>query len=466
MNKKNITILILVFCLAIFTKEAQAAIEIKYQAKLTDDYGKVVVDGDYHMKFKIWGIEDASKILWEETWTKINKVKVKNGIFETKLGQINPLVFNFKDEAYYLSCVVGGKEETPNWNKGISLVKKIKLVDLKFKIDALDIKISENLDKILETTTATSAISETFTEDDFGKEYSFSELFFDFRKMILDVYFNFDKKVEKTLSSLGMVIKDGIASVKEIISNKITTKDAYIENAEIEKAQVKNFEVSEKIQLYDQVTKQGYCIWLENGEWKKIKGMCKDYLGSVSVSLDQQGLTNSTTATSTITTIIATTTMAIATTTATSTTDNTSITEKNTTATSTNEKAQVKNFEVSEKIQLYDQVTKQAYCIWIENKEWKKLEGTCEDYLGSIDLPLVQESAKKKIPATSTTETTSITEEIAATTTTTTTAESLIVETEKASSIEETNTAAQSTSESANNSTLENTINEFLQPSQ
>lgn len=41
--------------------------------------------------------------------------------------------------------------------------------------------------------------------------------------------------------------------------------------------------------------------------------------------------------------------------------------------------ARIQNLDISEKIQLRDQATNEFYCTWLENGEWKKVLGTCEN---------------------------------------------------------------------------------------
>ncbi|MBU0722058.1 hypothetical protein KKA93_01205 [Patescibacteria group bacterium] len=313
---KHILKLIPIFFLFFIAHSAQAAPEIDYQAKVTDDYGKIILDADYNVKFKIWGTETAEQALWEEEYIGKNKIKIENGIFEVKLGQTNPINFDFKEDSYYLSCVVGGKEEEPDWNKGISLVKKIKLADLKFKVDALDVEVSENLNKIIESLTKKSELP---TEVSQAEEYAGLNFFSQLWQMVSDLYFNFNQKVEKALASLEKV---------------------FIKEAEIEKAQIKTLEISEKIQLYDQITKQAYCVWIENGEWKKVEEKCEDSLGWVDLPLSQENLISeenliSQGSAAVITTATTTTTTAVATTIATSSADNVSNIEENITAATT-----------------------------------------------------------------------------------------------------------------------------------
>lgn len=324
---KLFLIAVFLFIVCSMASSVLAAVEINYQAKVTDDYGKIVPDGYYHMKFKIWGIGEDNQALWEEEYIGENKIKIEKGIFKVKLGQIDPLNFSFKEDGYYLSCIVGGREEEQDWNKGTSLVKKIKLADLKFKVDALNIEILENLDRILEplaedielfTEVSPEVNSEVNPGINQTKKYSILDLFPKLWRTVSDLFVNFNQKVEKALASLGLVVRDGIANLKELTSNKITVENAYIKSAEIEKAWVKNLEISEKIQLYDQVTQQVYCVWIENGEWKKVEETCEDYLGSIDLFLGQENLTSDS---------------SIITTTTTSSADNVSTTEENTATT-------------------------------------------------------------------------------------------------------------------------------------
>jgi len=68
----------------------------------------------------------------------------------------------------------------------------------------------------------------------------------------------FIQMIKKTLASLGLFIENGIAQIREVITDKITTKTAKIE----------------KMEMIDQATGEVYCTWIENGEWKKVKGEC------------------------------------------------------------------------------------------------------------------------------------------------------------------------------------------------
>ncbi len=77
-------------------------------------------------------------------------------------------------------------------------------------------------------------------------------------------------KIKQPFVYLGSVIKAGILKVKELIADKITTKLVRIE----------------KIEVVDEATGEVYCIWIENGEWKKTKSPCEDLIN------DQTSMTN------------------------------------------------------------------------------------------------------------------------------------------------------------------------------
>lgn len=83
---------------------------------------------------------------------------------------------------------------------------------------------------------------------------------------ITKAFQSMEELVKKALASLGFFVENGIAKVTELIAGKITADEASI----------KNLEVSETLQLRDRNTGESYCVWLENGEWAKVKSPCGD----------------------------------------------------------------------------------------------------------------------------------------------------------------------------------------------
>jgi hypothetical protein len=68
----------------------------------------------------------------------------------------------------------------------------------------------------------------------------------------------FVQRIKNALASLGLSIENGIASLKEIVTETLTAKKARLD----------------KIEMVDQTTGDIYCTWVENGEWQKTKGEC------------------------------------------------------------------------------------------------------------------------------------------------------------------------------------------------
>ena len=71
---------------------------------------------------------------------------------------------------------------------------------------------------------------------------------------------SFIERVKNALVSLGLAIENGVARLKELITDKLTAKTARIE----------------KLEMVDKATGEIYCNWIENGEWQKTKGECQD----------------------------------------------------------------------------------------------------------------------------------------------------------------------------------------------
>jgi hypothetical protein len=76
--------------------------------------------------------------------------------------------------------------------------------------------------------------------------------------------------IKSALEKLGLFIENGIAKVEKLLTKEIIT-----EKLNAKKAQIEDLEVEDKIQLRDQATGEIYCVWIENGEWKKVKGECE-----------------------------------------------------------------------------------------------------------------------------------------------------------------------------------------------
>ena len=69
---------------------------------------------------------------------------------------------------------------------------------------------------------------------------------------------NLIDRIQQVLEKLGIAIKDGIVSVKDLVAQTINVKTGRLE----------------QIEMIDKATNDIYCTWVENGEWIKVKGTC------------------------------------------------------------------------------------------------------------------------------------------------------------------------------------------------
>ena len=70
------------------------------------------------------------------------------------------------------------------------------------------------------------------------------------------------KKIKATLEWLGLKIEDGIAYVKEIVTDRLTAKTIRVQ----------------RIEMVDSATGEIYCTWIENGNLKRELGVCDDVI--------------------------------------------------------------------------------------------------------------------------------------------------------------------------------------------
>jgi ethanolamine utilization microcompartment shell protein EutS len=75
--------------------------------------------------------------------------------------------------------------------------------------------------------------------------------------------------IKQLLENLGLLLENGIAKVKEIITEKLTAEIVVTKEIKTERI------TTNEIQIVDKATGEIYCTWIENGEWKKVKGECE-----------------------------------------------------------------------------------------------------------------------------------------------------------------------------------------------
>ncbi len=88
--------------------EAVVSPMISYQGTLHDSSGSPV-NGVKYITFRLYNVLTGGNYLWEES----KSIEVKKGLFNTKLGELNPLNANQFTEALWLEIVVEGETLWP-----------------------------------------------------------------------------------------------------------------------------------------------------------------------------------------------------------------------------------------------------------------------------------------------------------------------------------------------------------------
>ncbi len=81
---------------------------MNYQGKLTNSEG-VAYNGDFTMTFKLYNSESGGTELWSETHASVS---ISKGLFDVRLGEINPIELPF-DTTYWLEIEVDGEVLSP-----------------------------------------------------------------------------------------------------------------------------------------------------------------------------------------------------------------------------------------------------------------------------------------------------------------------------------------------------------------
>ena len=100
---------------------------LNYQGRLLSSAGTIVPDGNYHLEFKLYdggtqggpagtGESNAGTLLWTETRTTGDLVRVVNGYFSVNLGSVSAFPALNWDDELYLTINVGGNTGSPSWD--------------------------------------------------------------------------------------------------------------------------------------------------------------------------------------------------------------------------------------------------------------------------------------------------------------------------------------------------------------
>ncbi|GIW65618.1 MAG: hypothetical protein KatS3mg094_137 [Candidatus Parcubacteria bacterium] len=85
--------------------------------------------------------------------------------------------------------------------------------------------------------------------------------------IVKDLIKNFASYVKDGFAQLGIIIENGIIKAKELIADIL---------------RVKEIKELEKFEMKDKATSEIYCVWLEYGEFRKVKGNCDKTFSSTS----------------------------------------------------------------------------------------------------------------------------------------------------------------------------------------
>lgn len=102
----KLTTYFLIFILSFCSALSQSNGKISYQGILTDETGEFMPDGQYSIEFSLYNTETGGQKLWNE----IQNVDLIDGLFNVKLGEVNPITLTF-DTQYWLGISVNSANE-------------------------------------------------------------------------------------------------------------------------------------------------------------------------------------------------------------------------------------------------------------------------------------------------------------------------------------------------------------------
>ena len=88
-----LSVSLLLACFAFVVSRPVSAVPstMNFQGRLADASGAIVPDGLYNMQFRLFTASSGGSSVWDETRETTNRVQVTNGLFSTKLGEVNPI---------------------------------------------------------------------------------------------------------------------------------------------------------------------------------------------------------------------------------------------------------------------------------------------------------------------------------------------------------------------------------------
>ncbi len=130
---------------------AAAPATLNFQARLLNNSGAIVPDGDYNVEFKIYDHVTnggqaqgvcSGNCLWSDTYTGGTKVSVKAGYLSVHLGEGNPLPTTIWNQQLYLTMRIGGLG-SPSWDT--EMTPRIKLTSVPYAFRATTAESADTL---------------------------------------------------------------------------------------------------------------------------------------------------------------------------------------------------------------------------------------------------------------------------------------------------------------------------------
>lgn len=108
---------------------------LNFQARLKNSTGGVVPDGNYNMEFKLYDAASGGSLIWTETRTSANRVRVANGYMTLSLGSVTPFPADVAwGEEHWITMNIGGTG-SPSWDGEMNPRLQLTAVPYAFKAD-------------------------------------------------------------------------------------------------------------------------------------------------------------------------------------------------------------------------------------------------------------------------------------------------------------------------------------------
>lgn len=130
------------------TATAAPSTYLNFQARLKNNTGGIVPDGNYNIEFKLYDVSSGGTALWTETRTGGNRVRVANGYLTVNLGSVSafPGTINW-GEQHWITMNIGGTG-APSWDGEMNPRLLLTAVPFAFKAESANNVSSANTNAV------------------------------------------------------------------------------------------------------------------------------------------------------------------------------------------------------------------------------------------------------------------------------------------------------------------------------